>query len=133
VTIQLDAFKAARRKFSTRYREDFGVEAAKLSNSLADEIGNRMPVDTGSFKDSVNSSVPNPDLRWFNPDEYLNPLGEPDGSRIPELPRAVPWGATLHVSANSPYGPYINSAQVARMAIPKLWFLIVEEYVAGIR
>lgn len=133
MSIDFSRFRAARRRFSARYREDVGVKAAERANGLADAIGNRMPVDTGSFKDSWNASTPASDLSWYDPKEHLNALGPPEGSRIPELPRAVPWGGELHVSANSPYGPFINSAQIGREPVEAVVLLVVQEFLSGIR
>lgn len=137
MSIDLSRFRTARKRFAERYREDVGEQAAKVANALADEIGSAMPIDTGSFKDSWNASVVEPNLFWYDPDEHYNPVRDnPDGLRIPEIAGVVPWGSKLHVSAHSPYGPYINSEQVSRRPIPDVVFDIVmffaEAHEAGI-
>jgi len=132
MSLDLTQFRAARKRFADGYRVAVMERAASLGNTLADAIGDRTPVDTGAAKDSWNASVGHADLRIRDRQAgYYNPLGEPDGERIPEIPGVAPWGAEIHVSNNVPYINDLNAGS-SRQAPAGFVELTLAEVAAGV-
>jgi len=129
--VDVTKFKAARRRFSDHYREQTMGLAVRKANELADTLANRTPVDTGAAKDSWNASVRDADLRFRDRNAgYHNPLGDPDGERIPDIPGAAPWGSAIHVSNSVPYIRMLNAGS-SRQAPAAFVEITIAEFLAG--
>lgn len=131
MSIDLSRFRNARKVFSQRYREAVMQEATRRANRLADDLANRTPVDTGSAKDSWNVGVGEADLSYKDRSAHFNPIGEPEGTRIPELPGVAPWGSDLHVSNNVPYIQQLNAGS-SKQAPAAFVELTIAEHTAGV-
>lgn len=128
MSINIEKFREARKRFTEDYQDRFMVKIISIGNHMADAFGAAAPIDTGSTKDSWNASVGQADERFKDKYEgYYNPDGPPDGERIPEEKGIARWGQSIHISNNVSYIWDIHGGDYAQVQVRLTFFEFLAE------